>query len=258
MSWFPQIGSGSIVQFPATRSRKWRALLNELESGEQILLPDRTAGQIEWLLRFQDLTDAERSSLSALFTTSQGSFGTFTFIDPLANLLGWSEDLTQPNWQPGLLRTNAGISDPLGTKRASSISNASAGAQALQQTLGVPGDYVACFSAWIRSDATETVILQRDNIQTRVTAGPAWRRESISGKGVAAGTESTFSIALGAGQTIDVWGLQVEAQPYPSAYKQTSVPSGIFEETYFENDELTVTSTSVGLSSCEIRLMSRV
>jgi hypothetical protein len=188
----------------------------------------------------------------------QGSFGTFTFIDPLANLLGWSEDLTQPNWQLGLLRTNAGISDPLGTKRASSISNASAGTQALQQTLGVAGDYVACFSAWIRSDAAGTVVLQRDNIQTTVTAGPAWRREFISGKGVAAATESTFSITLGSGQTINVWGLQVEAQPYPSAYKQTSVPEGIFEETYFENDELTTTSTSVGLSSCEIRLMSRV
>src|SRR5579871_2795684 len=75
MSWFPQIGNGSIAQFQVTRSRKWRAILNELESGEQIILPDRTAGQIEWRLTFQDLTDAEASALSTLFTTSQGSFG---------------------------------------------------------------------------------------------------------------------------------------------------------------------------------------
>ena len=74
----------------------------------------------------------------------------------------------------------------------------------------------------------------------------------------AGAAQSTFSIALPAGQTIDVWGLQVEAQPYPSAYKQTSAALGIYEETYFGDDELTITSTSLGLSSCEINLMSRV
>ena len=33
---------------------------------------------------------------------------------------------------------------------------------------------------------------------------------------------------------------------------------GIYAETYFENDELKITSTSPGLSSCQISLMSRV
>jgi len=50
----------------------------------------------------------------------------------------------------------------------------------------------------------------------------------------------------------------VEAQPYPSVYRQTSAAEGIYAETYFENDELKITSTSPGLSSCEISLMSRV
>lgn len=258
MSWFPQISSGSIAQFPVTRSRVWRAILNDLESGEQITLPDTTAGQIEWKLSFQDLTAEESSNLSALFTASQGSFSAFTFVDPLANLLGWSEDLTQPNWQPGLLQTAGGMTDPLGTKRASSISNTSAGTQAMQQTLGVPGGYVACFSMWIRSNSPGTVTLQRDNTQSIVTAGMAWTRQFVSVRGVAGATQSTFSIALAPGQVIDVWGLQVEAQPYPSPYKQTGAPLGIYEETFFEDDELHVTSKSVGLSSCEVCLISRV
>ena len=258
MSWFPQLGNGSIVQFPVTRARKWRAIVNGLESGEQIMVPDRTAGQIEWRLAFQDLTDAEVSGLRALFLASQGSYGMFTFIDPMANLLGWSEDLTQPNWQSGLLRTNRGISDPSGTKRASSILNPSAGMQALQQTLEIPGDYVACFSTWIRSDTAATVLLQRDNALTPVTTGPAWKKESISCKGAAAATQSAFSITLPAGQMVEVWGLQVEAQPYASVYKHTDMPEGIFEQTWFEDDELRITNTSMGLSSCEIRLISRV
>jgi hypothetical protein len=258
MSWYPQIGSGAIAQFPLTRSRMWRAITNDLESGELITLPDAAAGQIEWKLSYQDLTDTETGTLSNLFTSSQGGFGAFTFIDPLANLLGWSEDLTQSNWQLGLLQQTAGQSDPLGTQRASTVSNASAGTQALQQTLGVSGGYVACFSAYLWSNAAGEVILQRDGTNVTVAVGPAWKRVFVSGPGVSGAAQSTFSIVMSAGQAINVWGMQAEAQPYPSAYKQTSAAIGIYEETYFENDELKITSTSLGLSSCEISLISRV
>ena len=258
MNWFPQIGAGSVAQFPVTRSRKWRAITNSLESGEQIMLPDTAAGQIQWKLSYRDLQDIEVQSLTDLFTASQGEFGAFTFIDPLANLLGWSENVTQSAWQAGLLTSSANVADPLGSARASSIMNSSAGPQSLQQTLGLPGNYVTCFSAYVRSNSAGAVMLQRDNTQVQVSLSPAWKRVYVSGVGVAGAVQSTFSVALLPGQTIDVWGLQVEAQPYPSAYKQTTAALGIYEETYFGDDELKITSTSLGLSSCEINLVSRV
>jgi len=258
MSLFPQIGAGSIAQFPVSRSRRWRAIVNRMENGEVIMLPDATAGQIQWKLSYQDLVAAEVQNLSNLFTASQGEFAAFTFIDPLANLLGWSESLSQSAWQLGLLQTAAGVTDPLGTMRASSLTNPSAGTQSLQQSLGISGDYVACFSVYLRSSAAGTVILQRDATALAVNLGAAWQRVSVNGRGVSGAGQSTFSIALPAGRTIDVWGLQVEAQPHPSAYKQTTAALGIYEETYFGDDELTITSTNVGFSSCEITLMSRV
>ncbi len=258
MSWYPQVGAGSVAQFPVTRSRRWRAITNELEGGEQIMLPDTTAGQIQWKLSYQDLTNAEVQNLSNLFAASQGEFGAFTFIDPLANLLGWSEDLSQSAWQPGLLRAAAGVTDPLGTMRASSVTNPAAGPQTLLQTLGVSGGYVACLSAYLRSDVAGTVTLQRDGTQVTVSVGPAWKRAYVSGLGTSGAIQSTFSIVLAAGQAISVWGMQVEAQPYPSAYRRTGSALGIYEETYFADDELTSTSTSVGLSSCAINLVSRV
>ena len=258
MNWFPQIGAGSVAQFPVTRSRKWRAITNSLESGERIMLPDTTAGQIGWKLSYRELQDLEVQSLCDLFAVSQGEFGAFTFLDPLANLLGWSENLTQSAWQPGLLRTSAGVTDPLGTARASSITNSSAGTQSLQQTLGIAGNYVTCFSAYVRSDIAGTGALQRDNTQVRVSLSPVWKRVYASGVGATEAAQSTFSVALSPGQTIDLWGLQVEAQPYPSAYKQTTAALGIYEETYFGDDELKITDTSPGLSSCEINLVSRV
>ncbi len=223
-----------------------------------IMLPDTTAGQIQWKLSYRELQDLEVQSLSELFTASQGEFGAFTFIDPLANLLGWSENLAQSAWQAGLLSSSVGVTDPLGTARASSITNPSAGVQSLQQTLGVAGNYVTCFSVYLRSDFSGAVTLQRDNTQVKVSPGPVWKRVYLSGVGATGAAQSTFSVALSPGQTVDVWGLQVEPQPYPSAYKQTTSALGIYEETYFGNDELKITSTSPGLSSCEINLVSRV
>src|ERR1700722_7605206 len=159
MSWFPQIASGSIAQLPLRRTRKWRSIANRMESGERIFLPDSAAGQIAWKLSFRELTDAEAGEFSAFFSAAQGQSGSFLFIDPLANLLGWSEDLSRPNWQAGLLTVAGGDADPLGTTRASSLRNGSAGAQTLQQTLAVPGEYVACLSAWVRSDVAGAITL---------------------------------------------------------------------------------------------------
>lgn len=257
MNWYPQIGDGAVAQFPVGRSRRWRAITNSLEDGEQIMLPDTAAGQIEWKLSYQDLTTAEAQSLSSLFSAAQGQFAPFAFIDPMANLLGWSEALTEAVWQPGLLQVNSGMSDPLGTQRAWSVANPNAASQALQQTIGISGSYVACFSAYLRSSVAGGVTLQRDSTQVTVSVGPAWERVYLSGQGAGGTTQSTFSIVLAAGQSINVWGLQVEAQPYPSAYRETSAPLGIYQETYFAADELTMTSTSPGLSSCEITLISR-
>ena len=258
MSLFPQIGAGSVAQFPLTRSRIWRSIANQLESTEQIILPDAAAGEIEWRLSYQDLTGAEAGSLSSLFASSQGSFGTFTFIDPMANLLGWSEDLSQAAWQAGLLQHASGVSDPLGTLRASSITNTSPGTQTLTQTLALPGSYIACFSVYLRSDTAGSVSVQRDSTLVTAVVGSAWRRVFVNGAGASGAVQSSFSISIAAAETIDVWGLQVEVQPYPSAYRQTTAPLGIYQETYFENDELSITGISPGLSSCEVRLLSRV
>ena len=129
MNWFPQIGSGSLAQFPLQRKRLWRAITNVMESGELISLPDANGGQIEWKLSYQELTDAEVANLTSLFATSGGEAGSFGFVDPFANLLGWSEDLTQPGWALGELTATGGFSDPVGTSRAWTLQNASGAEQ---------------------------------------------------------------------------------------------------------------------------------
>lgn len=258
MSYFPQLASGVVTQFPFRRTRNWRAIANMFESGEQIALPDPSGGTIAWKLQYSDLTDAEAQALNALFSASTGSYASFTFIDPMANLIAWSEDLSRPDWQPGQLTTAAGLSDPLGTQRASLIANPSAGDQQLSQTLPIPGDYVACFSVWLRSDSPISVILSRDSAQNTLNLTSQWKRYYVGGPGSVGATQSTFSLSVPAGRAIACWGFQVEAQPYPSTYRLAQQAFGIYQETYFADDSLTITNTAPGLSSCSINLMSRV
>lgn len=257
MIFFPQIGAGSVAQFPLRRTRRWRRIVNTLENGSQIALPDTGSDQIGWGLAYRDLTDGEVTAISQLYAAAQGGAGAFTFIDPMANLLGWSEDFSKPDWQSGLLQCSRGSADPLGTARAWSIVNNAAGAQVLAQTLGIPGEYAACFSVYARSEAASTIVLTRDGRETTVAIGPAWRRVSISTRGTGSGANSTFSVSVGAGRTIQLWGAQVEAQPSAGQYKTTQAALGIYAETNFGSDELKITSTGPGLSACEITLVSR-
>ena len=257
MTAFPQIGNGSIAQLPVMRSHRWRDISNVLESNERVLLPDRASREIRWRLSMRDLSDAEARSLTAFFTSAQGRFSPFLFADPMANLLGWSEDFVRPDWQSGLITCAPGAADPVGTRRASTLTNSAGGPQLLQQTLNIPAEYIACFSAWVRSGAPGTVSISRDGLSVSAALNTIWRRIYVSGRGVSGSEHSAFSLLLSAGQRVDVWGLQVEAQPFPSKYKRTAAPAGIYEQTYFSTDELEMTNTAPGLYSCELSLVAR-
>jgi len=258
MNWFPQLGSGAMAQYPLQRNRQWRAITNTLESGETIRLGDVPGGWIEWRLRYEELSDAEVAKLTGLFEASRGEAGSFGFVDPFANLLGWSEDLSKPDWQKGLLSAGGGFSDPLGTQRGWNVQNGNEAEQTLSQTLSLPGEYTTCFSAYVRSDSAGTVGIARDSNRVNVPVGPQWKRIQVSGGAAAGATASTFSVIFSAGSTVRVFGLQVEAQPWPSLYRPTGAAAGILEETRFDGGELKVVHTAPGLSACQVNLISRV
>jgi hypothetical protein len=98
----------------------------------------------------------------------------------------------------------------------------------------------------------------RDATRINVPVGPQWKRILISGMGVSGATGSTFSLAVPAGNSVRVFGLQVEAQPWPSPYRPTGAAAGILEETRFSGGELAVTNTAPGLSACQVNLLSRI
>jgi hypothetical protein len=158
----------------------------------------------------------------------------------------------------GLLSAGGGFGDPLGSQRGWNVQNGNGAEQALSQTLSIPGEYTACFSAYVRSDSAGAVGIARDSNRVSVPVGPQWKRIQISGSAAAGATASTFSVIFSAGSTVRVFGLQVEAQPWPSIYRPTGAAAGILEETRFDGGELKVVHTAPGLSACQVSLISRV
>jgi len=257
MTWFPQLSTGCLVQLPLSRRLVWRAITNRLENGERISLPDTPAGRIEWNLAYKELSEGEAAGMGSFFRNCRGAFGTFSFADPSANLLGWSEDLSRPDWQHGLLSVVPNRAAPNGTLSASTLINAVGAAQQLTQTVALPGQYTTCFSAWLRSDSPATVTLRRGSAVQPLAITSNWKRYYLTGA-VPGEDNAPFSVELQPGQSMDVWGFQVEAGPYPSQYVPVTTASGIYERTSFAADELAITATGVGLFATEFTLISRL
>ena len=257
MNWYPQIGGGSLVQFPMVRQRKWRTISSELEGGRRVVVADSAGGEIRWSLSYRDLSDAESGRLSSFFQQCRGRYGKFGFADPTANLIGWSEDLSRPDWQLGTLSAVPGSRDPFGGTGSWQATNSSGGELRLTQTIGLPGDYMACFSLWLRAPAPGAVVLERDGSSSGCAVGPNWSRVHLGVEGIPGTEYSTFGLSLPSGGTVEVFGMQVEPQPFPSQYKASGAATGIYPETYFASDDLAITATGNGLWAADIVLLSR-
>src|SRR5712692_4602614 len=151
---FPQLPSGAIGQYPIKKHCAQRTVVNPLPDGHRVKFSDTGAALLEWQLAFQDLADAELDGLQQFFSACEGQLNAFTFLDPLGNLLTWSEALNQPVWEEStLLQMTAGITDPTGGSAATRITNPTGSDLTLQQTINAPGWFSYCFSLYVRGQS---------------------------------------------------------------------------------------------------------
>ena len=128
---FPQLATGASALYPVTRRNVTRTVVNALGDGSTVVLGDPDAGMREWELRATGLTLNEWTAIDTLFQAVTGRFATFTFLDPFGNLLLRSEEFGDPAWDNSpLIQLTAGVSDPLGTTRATQVVNAGSAAGA--------------------------------------------------------------------------------------------------------------------------------
>jgi hypothetical protein len=243
---YPQIS-----QYPIRRVRHTRTITNTLEDGSRIALSDPLAATTRWNLSYTGLSDAELSVIQTFFESVEGRLNSFSFADPAANLLLWSEDYSQTVWQRNsLLQLGAAIGDPLGSSRATRITNTGSGDLNMVQTVQVPETWTCCLSVYLRSEVTQTLHLICDSNALAVTAGPDWSRFQYTCSG------SDFGIVFPAGSSIEVFGAQVDAQAAASTYIPTNSSGGIYPNTRFDSDTLRVRMDSPNSNSCDVSLLS--
>lgn len=258
MITYPQLSTGSTCQYPIEKTLSYRSITNVFEDGSRIVLTDPFATTIRWKLTYSGLTDAELGELRAFHVAMEGRLNQFTFLDPVANLLVWSEGLTNAAWQTStLLGLTAGAIDPLGTQRATRVNNSTQGNITLTQTVSVPPTIDCCFSFYARSGSNAALSLFRDGTTSQQPVGKTWTRLILSSPGTGSGDFSNFGVTIPPGSDIQVFGFQVTAQRSPSTYSATLNVSGIYPESRFDDDAFSSTADAPNSNSCQIVLYSR-
>lgn len=262
MNVFPQLSSLTMCQFPYERSSIYRTAANLLLNLGAITYSDPGGHSIEWRLRLRDLDDNERAALEALFNATHGMLDTFTFLDPMDNLLVYSEDFTAGSWakDPGIVLM-PGVPDPLGTVRATRVMNTAQAPGRLYQTANIAGWFYYTFSLHLRSSTNAVATLLLGPASTPAgkqhAAGQAWERILHSGKVASQEQAAVAGVELAPGGEVDLFGCQMEAQLTASEYKKTAAAGGIYTRARFAHDELTWTTTGAGQHSTNLTVVSQ-
>jgi hypothetical protein len=257
MFYFPQLSSGATGQFPITRQRSARTVINQSCQDYQVKLADPGAAITSWHLSFEEMSDEELAALEALFQGVEGRLTPFTFLDPADNLLAWSEQQDQAVWQAGpLLTVTGGVADPMGGTSAYQVSNPTAATLTLQQSINGPASMDYCLSLYARSDQSTRLWLVLGSATDAQAIGPQWTRLISTGQLQDAADSISFGIALDPGTTVDVFGFQAEAQIAASLYKQTAETGGVYPNARFRDDTLTFTTVGPSRHSCELDIVN--
>jgi hypothetical protein len=108
----------------------------------------------------------------------------------------------------------------------------------------------------VRSDSSQQVILIRSTAtatqSAAFNAGPVWARIVLSGNFSGTDDSVTFGIQLPPGGSVQIFGVQVEAQPGASGYKQTLDSGGVYPNARFLDDSLTIQADGPDQHSCQI------
>jgi len=165
----------------------------------------------------------------ACFSRLPGWRGHLRFLDPVGNLLLQSENFSAGAWTAGaLVQLTAGISDPLGTTRATALVNTGQASAGLTQILNVPGNFQYCLSTWVRSTSGSAVTLTIANSSKSFAAGRNGESLFFFESGASRRGDGHIRVQVAAGGSVELFGMQAEAQLGPSDYKLTGAAGGVY------------------------------
>jgi hypothetical protein len=258
------MSSGALAQYPIRKANTIRTIKNLLADGSMLVAADPGAGQLVWMLSYVALQPPDVSALQSHFEACGGPLRAFTFLDPTDNLLTNSADLTKPPWlSPTTVIVESGMPDPTGGTGAFHVTNGGSASQQITQTLpAAPVGFQYCFSIYALSANAGTCSLVRSsaNAQAASTSplSPVWSRLSCSGALNDTGVGLSVSINLAAGQSMSLFGPQLEPQLSPSRFRPTYSNSGVYLNAHWAGAELVFTADAPSLFSTSLSIETSV
>ena len=82
MSTFPQLKTGAVIQYPATREIRSATRVLTFVDGSEQRYRERAAPLRRWVIRLDLLDEEEIRRIEEFFVSEQGRFGSFVFVDP--------------------------------------------------------------------------------------------------------------------------------------------------------------------------------
>ncbi len=209
MATYPATNRGAVCQYPLDKERHWRMVETETTGGVR----KRRTGRgsiVRWALRYEELSDAEALTLQQFYANQGGALKPFEFVDPLANALADSADISSPAWSGSF----GSVVDTGTFREGHRILMMSAGSE-ITQNVEVAGGLPYCASAWARSSGGSALRIDLAGNQRETALGPAWKRCWMTMAAAGATGVVPVTFVNSGTNTIEVAALAVEAQPYP-------------------------------------------
>jgi hypothetical protein len=254
MACFPQLKTGSVVQWPLERLSS-EGTFGAASAGGRRWMSSRTAGKWrEWRLQWTSLRPEEAAALEAFHEEMQGELGEFTFFDPLENLLRESENLVGAGWSRGAGLTIAALGQEPGRGVSWAITNGGGANAELWQSIACDAGYVFCVSAELREATAGRVELFCGETTESVEPAGSWARQSATDGG--AGTVRRMGIRLAPGGRVEIREPQAEAQSAPSHYKKSSAEGGVHRRASLVGESLRMVATGPETYATEMVIRS--
>jgi hypothetical protein len=82
MATFPQLKTGAVAQYPATKSIRFQNQTVRFLDGSEQRYRDAAGPLHQWVIQLSELDESEMTAFEQFFETNQGRFGSFAFTDP--------------------------------------------------------------------------------------------------------------------------------------------------------------------------------
>ncbi len=255
---FPALDSGMLAHLPVELSIEKMTRATRFPDGSLLFAANEARTRYIWVLRYENLNPQEWQRMLNFIAATQRGAASFTFYDPVGNLLAHSGNLEDSIWlaPPGL--TVAPILDT-NQSNAFILTNPTAQPLALSQSVSLVGPYTTCFSIrtkWVGganfslglSDAVQSVSVSR-------TAG-AWARHHVRLSSPGTPETRMASIIVPPTTQIIVAAPQLEIAANPGAPLETGSQSGVFPNSWLIQKSFDTQSVAPGAHSITLRIES--